>query len=184
MDRATALGLLREQIGTDQLIKHCLATEAIMISLARELGQDEERWALIGLLHDLDFEETKDTPEQHTLKAAPLLKQQGFDDDFIAIIQSHNAEELGRVRTRSVEYALTAAESITGLIVATALVYPDKKIASVKSKSVRKRMKEVSFARAVSRERIRECEHLGMDLDHFIELSLAAMSRISADLGL
>ncbi|MFC1852884.1 HDIG domain-containing metalloprotein [candidate division CSSED10-310 bacterium] len=184
MNRDSALQLLKKYIQNDQLIKHSLATEAIMRKLAVELDEDPERWGMIGLLHDLDFDQTKDNPEKHTVIAAKLLTDNGFDQNFIDAVQSHNAEELGLERKTTVEFALTAAESITGLIVATTLVYPEKKIAAVKSKSIRKRMKAKAFARAVSRERILECEQLGVEFPRFVEISLTAMGEISDELGL
>lgn len=184
MKREEALTLVKKYMETDTLVKHCLATEAIMRKIASRLDQDPERFGLIGLLHDIDFDETKDIPEKHTLQAEKILRENGFDDDFIRIIQSHNAEEIGRERTQPEEFALTASESITGLIVATTLVYPDKKLASVKAKSIKKRMKEKAFARSVSRERIQECEKFGIPLAEFIEISLEAMREISEDLGL
>lgn len=184
LDRNKALELLRTHIHSDQLIGHSLATEAIMAGLASRFGEDSQYWGLIGLLHDIDFELTHDNPRRHTLEAARILEQAGFDAQFIAIIQSHNCEDIGGKRSTRIEFALTAAESITGLIVATALVYPDKKLSSVKASSVKKRMKEKAFARSVSRERIMECELMGIDLPLFIDISLAAMNKISDDLGL
>lgn len=184
MNREQALRLLHTHIANDQLIKHSLATEAIMARIARELGADADYWGMLGLLHDIDFDQTKDSPAEHTRVAATMLQEAGFDQEFIAIVQSHNTESLGGTRSRTVEFALTAAESITGLIVATALVYPDKKLASVKSSSIKKRMKEKAFARTVSRERVMECEQAGLEFDRFVELSLESMRAISEVLGL
>jgi uncharacterized protein len=184
MDRQEALSLLKTHLMNDQLIKHSIATEAIMAAIALEAGENPERWGLIGLLHDIDFELTRDTPQRHTLEAETILRAAGFDDDFISIIQSHNAEEIGRQRERQVEFALSAAESITGMVVAAALVHPDKKIAAVKASSIRKRMKDKAFARAVSRERILECERAGIKFERFVELSLESMAAIGHQLGL
>jgi uncharacterized protein len=184
MDRPEALSLLTSHLKNDQLIKHSLATEAIMAAIAVTAGEDPGRWGMIGLLHDIDFEITRETPARHTLEAEPILRAAGFDDDFIRTIQSHNAEEIGRHRERQVEFALSAAESITGMIVAAALVHPEKKIAAVKSNSIRKRMKDKAFARAVSRERIMECERAGFTFERFVELCLESMAAIGHQLGL
>ena len=184
MDREDALKLLRDNVPTANLVKHSLATEAIMRKLARKLGEDEESWGLAGLLHDLDFDQTKDTPEQHGLKAAEMLQKADVDDVIIETIKKHNAEALGLQRESKFEHALAAAETITGLIVATALVYPDKKLAGVKPKSITKRMKKKDFARNVSREIILECEKLALDLEEFTKISLEAMQDVAEAIGL
>jgi putative nucleotidyltransferase with HDIG domain len=176
--------IFRQYVRTDTLIKHCLATEAIMRALARRLGEDETLWGATGLLHDLDFEETKEDPPSHTLKTARILGEKGANEIIIEAIKAHNAEALGIQRTHPLDFALTSAENITGLIVATALVYPDKKLASVKVSSVVKRMKEKAFAKNVRREAILECQRLGLGLEEFVEISLKAMQEMSRDLGL
>jgi len=179
-----ALKLVKKHITNPNLVKHCLATEAIMRKLAPKLGGDPETWGIVGLLHDIDYEMTKDSPAEHTLKAVPILKEAGLPDELISLIQSHNAEALGKERRTAPEHALAAAETITGLIVATALVMPDRKLASVKPKSILKRMKKKDFARAVNREIIAECEQFGMPLEEFAALSLQAMQEIADELGL
>ena len=176
--------IFHQYVRTENLIKHCLATEAIMRALARRLGEDETLWGVTGLLHDLDFEETKEDPPSHTLKTAQILKETGTNEIIIEAIKTHNAEALGMQRTHPLDFALTSAENITGLIVATALVYPDKKLASVKISSVIKRMKEKAFAKNVRREAILECQRLGLSLEEFVEISLRAMQEMSQDLGL
>ena len=178
------MALLKEHLSEQVLIKHCLATEAIMRSLAGSFGEDPDTWGIAGLLHDLDYAQTKDTPERHALVTESILRQRGVCDEIIDAIKSHNAEALGIERTDRFHFALTAAENVTGLIVATALVQPDKKIAQVKPSSVTKRMKEKSFARSVSREGILLCERIGMPLDLFVTVSLAAMGSIAEELGL
>ena len=182
--REDALELLKEHLKNDKLIAHCLATEAIMRELAVKFGKDETLWGISGLLHDLDYERTGEDSSSHGEETAKVLHENGVSPVIIDVIRKHNAEGLGLERATVFEHALTCAESITGLIVATALVYPDKKIASVKPKSVLKRMKTPHFARAVSRERTRECENAGMELNEFVEISLKAMSEISEELGL
>jgi len=186
VDRNGALALLDEYISQRNLKKHCLATEAIMRKLAERLGEDVELWGMIGLLHDLDFEKTKDSPEQHTIVATRLLEERGFSPGFTRAVRSHNEMAEGSERSRSVDYALTAAESVTGLIVAAALVRPEKenRLEFVKISSLKKRMKEKAFARNVNRDSVRESEKLGLDLEDFLEMSLRAMREISDDLGL
>ena len=184
MTRDRALGLLREHMHADNLIKHCLATEAIMRSLAVHFGEDAEKWAVAGLLHDLDFEETRDTPERHGRRTAEILRENAVEEGIVEAVMAHNAEGLGLQRTGRFHHALAAAETITGLIVATALVYPDKKLAGVKPSSVVKRMKKKDFARNVSREVIRECEEIGLAVSEFAELSLRAMQGVAGELGL
>jgi len=182
--RQRALELLRRYISNENLVKHCIASEAIMRALAERFGEDPDRWGLAGLLHDLDYEETKGAPEIHAARAAEILAAEGLPEDVVTAIREHNAEGLGIERQSRMGIALSAAETITGLIVAATLVLPDKKLASVKPKSVRKRMKEKAFARNVSRDRIRECERLGFELDDFIALSVEAMQGVAEELGL
>lgn len=179
-----AMALLNAYLKAENLLKHCLASEAIMRALARRLGHDEDLWGIAGLLHDLDFEETKEDPSRHGLKTAQILEESGVCAEIIEAIKAHNAEGLGLERTSDFDHALAAAETITGLIVATALVYPDKKLASVKVRSITKRMKKKDFARAVNREIILECEDLGLSLDEFVGISLEAMQGIHEALGL
>ncbi len=184
ISRDDAIKLLESKLKNQGLIKHCLATEAIMRGVAQKMGEDADIWGIAGLLHDLDYDETKDTPERHTLITEDILSEKGISPEIIEAIKSHNAEVLGIERTSDFHYAITSAENITGLIVATALVQPDKKISQVKPKSVIKRMKEKHFARSVSREGIMLCEKIGMTLEDFVELSLEAMNGISKELGL
>lgn len=171
--------LFDERVTADNLRKHCQATRAIMEKLAERLGENKIVWGWAGLLHDLDFEETKDTPAEHGLVTARLLAELGVNEAVIAAIKAHNAEALGVPRVSALDYALSCGETITGLIVAAALVRPDKKLAGVEPKSIRKRMKEKAFARNVNRETIMLCEHLGLSLDEFISLALEAMKEIS-----
>lgn len=171
--------LFQSYVKAENLTKHCLATEAIMRALARRLGEDEEFWGITGLLHDLDFEETKEDPSSHALVSAQILAERGVHKGIIDAIKAHNADALGIQRTHPIDFALTAAENLTGLIAATALVYPDKKLSSVKPSSVTKRMKEKSFARAVRREAVMECERIGLSLEEFVEIGLRAMQGIS-----
>ena len=182
--RERLLERLHQQVKNEKTIVHCLASEAVMRALARRLDEDEDRWGLTGLLHDIDVEVTNADPKVHALKAAELLSDFELDEEMIDAIQMHNDDATGIPRSTIFQHALAAGETITGLIYATTLVYPDKKIAGIKYKSVRKRMKEKSFAAGVSREHILECELIGIPLDEFIQISVDAMRDIADDIGL
>ncbi|MCX7677727.1 MAG: HDIG domain-containing protein [Spirochaetes bacterium] len=185
MKRTQALELLKTYVKNENMVKHCVATEAVMRALAKKLGEDEESWALAGLLHDIDVEITNSDLSVHTKEAVKILMDAGVSEEIIEAIRLHNEQaHPGESRHKKFHHALAAAETLTGLIVATTLVYPDKKIASVKPSSVIKRMKEKAFARGVNRDVIMECEKIGFSLPEFVELALDAMREISNELGL
>lgn len=184
MTHEEALELFEAHVKSDNLRKHCLASEAIMRGLAKRLHQDEELWGQLGLLHDLDFEYTRNHPGEHGLKTIELLASCGLPREATEAILRHNAEALQLQRETMLDYALTCAESVTGLIVAATLVHPDRKIGSLTPQSVRKRMKSKDFARNVNREHVALCERIDMPLMDFIELSIKAMTAISDQLGL
>jgi uncharacterized protein len=183
INRKEAIKLLEENISSENMLKHCYASEAVMRAIARRLGRDEEEWGLAGLLHDIDVEITHADPHTHGPYAEKLLKGKISDEALDAIVM-HNEVATGKERTLEFQHALAAGETITGLITATALVYPDKKIASVKPKSITKRMKQKAFAASVKRENILECEKIGIPLPEFAELTLNAMKEINQILGL
>jgi len=184
MTRAQALELVNQHITTRTMLNHCLAAEAVMRALAERVGEDPEKWGLAGLLHDLDAETHTDL-ETHTRETAQILCDKGVDGEIVEAIRLHNEQaHPGERRRTQFHHLLAAGETITGLIVATALVYPDKKLASVKPKSVRKRIKERAFAAGANRDIIRECEVGGIPLDEFCDLSLQAMQGIADELGL
>ena len=182
--REDALILLREHLKNEKLIAHCVASEAIMRALAAKFEKDQDLWGIAGLLHDLDYEITGEDSASHGAVSAKMLEEKEVSPEIADAIKKHNSEGLGLVRSTIFEHALTCAESITGMVVATALVYPDKKISSVKVSSVTKRMKTPHFARAVSRERIMECEKIGIPIEAFVSISIKAMSEIADELGL
>jgi putative nucleotidyltransferase with HDIG domain len=184
MTREEALALLGQYIRNERMIAHSLASEAVMRALARRLGRDEERWGLAGLLHDLDVELCNADLDVHGLESERILREKGLDADIIDAIRMHNEKAAGSGRSTEFQHALAAGETITGLILAAAMVTPDRKLASVKAKSVLKRMKEKAFAASVNRENIRECERIGIPLEEFVELSLQAMGEIGDRLGL
>ena len=181
--REEAVQLLEENIKAENMRKHCYASEAVMRAIAKRLGKDEEEWGIAGLLHDIDVEVTGADPATHGPYAEKLLKGKVSDETLDAIVM-HNEMATGKERTTDFQHALAAGETITGLITATALVYPDKKIAPVKPKSVTKRMKQKAFAASVKRENILECEKIGIPLPEFALLSLNAMKGIDDVLGL
>jgi len=166
------------------MIAHSLASEAVLRALAVHLGRNAESWAQAGLLHDLDVEFTNADARIHGPEGAKWLEEMGVDEDITDAIAMHNEVAAGKARSTEFQYALAAGETITGLIMATALVYPDRKIASVKTKSVVKRMKEKAFAASVKRENILECEKFGIPIDQFATIAIAAMTTIAIDLGL
>ncbi len=182
--RETAIFKLKEYIKNEKTIIHCLASEAVMRAVARKLGEDEVRWGLTGLLHDIDVEVTHADPKLHATKAGELLDELNLDEEMLEAIRLHNDEATDIPRSTRLHHALAAGETITGLIYATTLVYPDRKIESVKYKSIRKRMKEKAFAASVNRDHILECEKIGIPLDEFIRISVDAMCEISDKIGL
>jgi uncharacterized protein len=184
MTRQEAVQLLHAYVKNKRMLNHCYATEAVMRSLANRLGRDEEKWALAGLLHDLDVELTNADLTVHGREAEKILRERVIDEEIIDAIVMHNETLTGKKRATEFQHALAAGETITGLIVATALVYPDKKLGSVKPKSITKRMKEKAFAASVNRDIILECEDIGLPLEEFVQLSLEAMKGIATQLGL
>jgi putative nucleotidyltransferase with HDIG domain len=185
IERSEAVDLLNRYVNNENMRKHSHASEAVLRAIARELGEDEDRWGIAGLLHDIDVEITNADLSIHTKEAVKILQDAGIDDEIIEAIRLHNETPYpNERRTEILHHALAAGETITGLIIATALVYPDKKLASVKPKSIVKRMKEKAFARSVNRDTIMECERIGIELPRFTEISLRAMQEISEELGL
>ncbi len=184
ISRDRALELLNQHLSNPNLIKHCLASEAVMRALAAHFDEDVELWGLTGLLHDLDVELTLDDLSRHTHETVRILREEGVSEEIIEAIRMHNEEAHGDKRSERFHHALAAGETITGLIIASALVYPDKKLASVKPKSVRKRYKEKLFAAGANRAIIAECELIDIPIPDFCDLCLTAMQGIADDLGL
>lgn len=187
MDRTKALEILTRHLTTEHLVKHSYAVESVMRALARRLEPDkEELWAMTGLLHDLDADiiDYRTYPEQHGPKTIELLKEAGFgNEEMYHSICAHNEDTKVPIESK-MDQAIYAADPITGFITAITLVYPDKKLASVKVKSIIKRMDEVRFAAGANRDAMRSIEKLGIAFPEFAELSLKAMTEIAEDLGL
>jgi uncharacterized protein len=175
--------LLNIHVKNPKMIAHCLASEAVLRNLAHRFGEDEDIWGIAGLLHDIDVEITNGDSMLHGPEGAKMLEKEGLSVDLVDAVLMHNEKATGQKRTTTFQHALAAGETITGLIFAVALVYPDKKISSVKTKSVVKRMKEKLFAASVNRETIMECETIGIPIDEFAELAINALKPIEGELG-
>jgi predicted hydrolase (HD superfamily) len=160
-----------------------LAVESIMRAAAKSLGESEEQWGLVGLLHDVDYEKTAMTPEKHSLLSEEILKGI-ITEDIIRAIKSHNTAHTGIVPISKMEKALVASDAISGLLVACALVTPSKKISDVKAESVAKKFGHKDFARGVDRRRIMACEEIGIPRDEFFQIALSALKEIAAEIGL
>ncbi|MGQ9678394.1 MAG: HDIG domain-containing metalloprotein [bacterium] len=181
MDRETAWQMVTSSVRNQNLIKHMLATEACLRALARRLNQDEEKWGLAGLVHDLDYEQTKDDPTSHSLIAAQILTQNGVDQDIVQAVKAHS----GNVPAVSLlDKAIVTTDPVTGLIVAAALMHPTKKLASVDTEFILRRFKDKRFAAGANREQIMRCSELGLSLEEFITICLQAMQGIAGELGL
>lgn len=184
MNRQQALELIRAKVSNENLVSHMVAAEAIMGALAKRLGGDEQRWRLAGLLHDLDVEETVDTMETHGTLTVQWLREAGFEDEeVLQAILAHNSANGSSVRS-PMDRALFACDCLTGLVTAAALIRPEKRLAPVELKSLRKRFKEPSFAKGARREDIMTCSELGIELDEFLAIGLEAMKEVADDLGL
>jgi putative nucleotidyltransferase with HDIG domain len=181
MKREEALDLLKQHLKNKNLVKHCLAVEACMRAVAVRLGHDPEPWGLAGILHDLDYEVTEKSPEFHTTETVKILRGKGIDETIIQAVQAH----AGKVSCQMpMDWAIFSIDPLTGLIIAATLMHPDKKLKSIDLEFVKRRYKEKSFARGARREEIEQCANLGLDLDEFISIAIAAMQGIGQDLGL
>jgi len=184
MTREQALALLQEFVSSDSLGKHALAVEAVMRYYARQRGQDEDLWGLVGLLHDFDYEKYPEPP-QHTNAGAEILRQRGVDETIIGAILSHATWNQDRYPLDTdLRKTLYASDELTGFVVACALVRPTR-LQGMTPSSVTKKMKTPAFAAAVSRDDIRRgAEMLGIDLNRHIENVIKALEPVAGDLGL
>jgi putative nucleotidyltransferase with HDIG domain len=183
VNRSDAWCLLTEFTQSESLRKHALAVEACMRAYARKFGGDEEKWSLVGLLHDFDYEKYPGA-EDHPFRGSEILAERGWPEDMRRAILSH-ADYSGVKRESPMEKALFACDELAGFITATALIKPNKSLAEVDAKSVRKRMKDKAFARSVSRDDIvNGAADLGVDLDEHITFCIEAMKGIAGELGL
>lgn len=185
--RQEAYKLLTDHVTNLNLVHHCEAVEAVMRELASYFQEGPEPWGIAGLLHDADWEVTRDKPEEHTLKLAEWLEDFDLGDDRIKeAILAHNHFHNGHQPPQTLfEWALYCCDELTGLIVACALVQPDKKLASVTADSVLRKLNQSGFAAGVNREHIKLCEDkLGIPLDEFVSIAIGAMQGVSETIGL
>ncbi|WP_425440367.1 HD domain-containing protein [Petrotoga mexicana] len=180
LTREEALELLKQNLKTDNLFTHSLAVGAIMKELAKHLNKDEQKWEITGLLHDLDYEETKDDPDNHALKTVEMLGDKVDQDVKDAILAHNEKKEL----EKDIEIALYAADQLSGLIVAAVLVRPNKDIAELSVKSLKKKFKDKAFARGADREKIKEIAKLDIELNDFFKIAIDGMVRIKDELDL
>jgi len=183
LNREEALALVRQRIKNKNLVKHILAVEAVMRALANRFGEDPERWGLAGLLHDIDYEETAEDPQRHSMVGADFIQSLGVEQQIVDAVRSHN-EAHGLPRETLMQKALYSADPLTGLIVACALVHPEKRLEPLTAEFVMKRFGEKAFARGASRHVISACADMGLALEEFISIGLDAMKHIHAALGL
>lgn len=182
--REEAFQLLKEYNKSESLIKHALAVEAVMLHFAELLGEeDKEKWAVIGLIHDLDYEMY---PEQHCIKTKELLRERNWPEEYIRTIMSHGWGICTDVEPReTIDKVLYTVDELTGLIAATALVRPSKSILDLKPKSVKKKWKQASFAAGVDRSIIEKgADMLGMDLNTVIAETIKGMQKVAEEIGL
>ena len=183
LTRENALDIVKENVTKKNVLYHMFAVEAIMRSMAKHLGENEETWRLVGLLHDIDYEKTEATPEKHSLLTEEILKGL-ISDDVIKAIKAHNFKHTGVMPHSRMEKALIASDAISGLLVACALVVPFKKLADVKVETVAKKFKDKDFARGAERERILVCEEIGVSKEVFFEVALNGLKEIASQIGL
>lgn len=183
MDREQVIDSIETNVENRNLIKHMLATEAIMRALARRFGYDEEEWGIVGLIHDIDVELTDGDMANHSKLGADLAREMGASEAVVHAVLCHN-EVHGVLCETKLDKALFCTDPLTGLITATTLVRPDKKLIGVEPRSVRKRFKEKNFAAGAKREQIASCTELGLELDEFVEIGLKAMKEIAEELEL
>lgn len=181
--RNDALNLLQKYLKDQTLLKHSYAVEAILRELAAYLKKDEHLWGITGLLHDIDYEYTKNEPEKHATIGSELL-QDLIAEKATNAIKAHNYQHTMQIPQTSLDKALIAADAVSGLIIATTLVIPTKKLADVQLTTLQKKFKDNSFAQGCNRKRIELCEDIGINVEKFLELSLQALQNISGLLGL
>lgn len=192
ISREEAFKLVEKYVTTPWLKLHMRESEVIMRALARKFGEDENVWGISGLIHDLDYDYVGKDPKRHVVEFDKILEMESLvvgediPEEMYHAIKSHYEEhpDIQQKRESKLDYALSASETISGFLVACALVRPDKKISSVDVESVKKKFKKKDFAKAVRRELIYDIEKIGMSLDEFIEISLKSLREIDTEIGL
>ena len=181
LTREKAYGLVVEKIGVNNLLKHILAVEAGMRRLAEHFNEDVEYWGLTGLVHDLDYNETKNDEKRHTFITENWLKEYDLPEDMLYAIRAHP----GHVPCKSrLDWALYTVDPTTGFIVACALMHPEKKLGVIDADFMLRRFKEKRFAEGANRDQIRTCQDFGLELEEFLEIALKSMQAIDKELGL
>lgn len=183
LSRNEAYDLLKKNLQTENLIKHSLAVEAILKEIAKKLGEDPVLWGITGLLHDLDYDFTKNEPKRHSLITTNVLDGL-LPEEAINAIKAHNYQYTAQIPQTFFDKSLIAADAVSGLVIAAALVMPSKKISDVTSKTLMTKFKDKSFASGCDRKRIELCKDMELDLQIFLELSLNALKNIANELGL
>lgn len=184
MLREEAINLLNDKVQNKNLIKHCIAAGACMRALAEYFDEDTEKWGITGILHDIDYEETKNDPAKHSLLGAEILHNLGVDKDIVEAVKTHNEMHEIPPQTRMAK-AIYCVDPLTGLIVASALVLPSKKITDLTAENILNRFKEKGFAAGANREIIGKCQELlEIKLEDFVKICLEAMKKINNELGL
>ena len=183
LTREEALSLVKRNVKKRNIVYHMIAVEAIMRSLARYFGEDEDLWGLTGLLHDIDYEKIGDSWEKHGVLAEEILKGK-LSDELIRAVKTHNFERTNVVPESRMEKALICCDAISGLLVACALVMPSKKLAEVKVKTVAKKFKDKDFARGADRERVLFCEKVQVPKEKFFEIALEGLKKHAEEIGL
>jgi hypothetical protein len=183
INRTEAVALLEKYLQDDKLIKHSLAVETILREMAKKLDKDEELWGLTGLLHDLDYEYTKKEPEKHATISAQILDGL-LPENGVNAVKAHNYQYSEYIPTTSLDKSLIAADAVSGLIIATALVMPSKKLSEIRLETLKNKFYDTSFARGCNRKRIELCTDLGIELDSFLDLSLQVLQNNAEQLGL
>lgn len=181
LDKEASLELVRKFVTKENNIKHMIAVGAIMRTVAARLGEDANKWEVVGILHDIDYE-VCNGPADHTIKAKDLLKDV-IDAEIIEAIMAHNFENTNIPIDSRLKIGLVACDATSGLVLACALFMPSKKMADVKQESLVKKFRSKDFAKGVSRERIARCAELGLSLDEFLALTLSGMNSVSGELG-
>jgi len=181
--REEALALLRQYNKNESLIKHAMAVEGVMRYIARKRGEDEEKWGVIGLIHDLDYEQF---PEQHCKKTEEILKENNWPEEYVRAVVSHGWGICSDVKPESdMEKVLYAIDELTGLVVTSALVRPSKSVMDMKAKSVKKKWKQKQFAAGVDRSIIEKgAEMLGVELSELITDTIMGMREVAEEIGL
>ena len=183
MKREEAIEMVKNRVSNKNLINHMLAVGAIMKGLAKELGEEENLWEITGILHDIDYEETKNDFKKHSLISAEILKGK-IPEKSIKAIKAHNFENTGIMPETKMDYALICADALSGLIVACALVMPSKKLDEVSIKTIKKKFKSKDFAKNINRDNINLCEKIGLTRERLFEIGLESMKSISEQIGL